>query len=436
MGLALAPSLLMGQVTGPLGWLQARSVHAASGEELELELFDQERLEVAVLDMADPGPELAARLAGSNIGTLRAEVIERTESMDRIVVRLEDPSCVRSGFPVVCGDGYVGVVDLDTPLSRTRPADQVEVVLITGKQSRIGARITGDEGTGSSELVVGGLSPAREVRLDVHNPRDRSRSSGEVEVYEPTELAEGHTHLANGFRLGTLGVDPVLERDPVPGIPPREVLGIRPDLDYSSGLYQVLVLLPPGTPTPRPAARRFGGEGESWAPARFLLRAETSPWRAGRKLAAGSMDGVQEDSAVASRTRFYGRVARVGATTSDVLLPGDRGFRIPLLAMVEHPDGPRPLVMGEVETLGEEEGRLIMRWDATLPYADTDRREATLWTGSGARGVPRGLLLGNCWISPGPGPHELRVELAGSTDELGGLRVRMPEPVPVEEAGP
>ena len=185
MGLALAPSLLMGQVTGPLGWLQARSVHAASGEELELELFDQERLEVAVLDMADPGPELAARLAGSNIGTLRAEVIERTESMDRIVVRLEDPSCVRSGFPVVCGDGYVGVVDLDTPLSRTRPADQVEVVLITGKQSRIGARITGDEGTGSSELVVGGLSPAREVRLDVHNPRDRSRSSGEVEVYEP-----------------------------------------------------------------------------------------------------------------------------------------------------------------------------------------------------------------------------------------------------------
>ena len=93
-------------------------------------------------------------------------------------------------------------------------------------------------------------------------------------------------------------------------------------------------------------------------------------------IAAGQTTAVY--TAVASETRFYGRVSRVGPATADVVLLADRGFRVPALAMVEHPDGPRPHVLGELVSLGEASGKLRLEWRATLPYQDVWPRPATL----------------------------------------------------------
>lgn len=433
--LLLAPTRWLAELAGPLGWLQSRDVHAADParraqrtEEFEL----RRELEQMVLEMAAPSPALAVKLAERGVGTLRAEVVERPRELDRVVLRVEDPARVRHGLPVVCGDGFVGTIDLETPLDRKRPVDQVEVVLITGKDARIGGLIAADEAGSRCELVVGGLSPAEEVRLDLHNPSDRARRTGLVRVWEP-DPSERFTRLANDFVLGTLAVDPIEERDPLPGVPPRMVLGVRPELDYRAGLYQVLVLLPPEDPRPRPPATGDGFGDGRWQPARLALRAEPSPWRRGRKLVGGSRRGIEVGAALASGVRFYGRVSRVGATTADVMLLADRGFRIPALARIEHPDGVHPHVMGELVSLGDASGRLLLRWRATVPFHDAFPQPATLWTGSGARGVPRGLLLGSTTIPPGPGPHVLALEPPREGDEPAQLFVRVRETAPLEE---
>lgn len=437
LDLALAPTRWLAELAGPLGWLQSRDVHAAdparrarAADELAL----RDELERMVLEMAAPSPALAATLAERGVGTMRAEVVERPRELDRIVLRVEDPARVRHGLPVVCGDGFVGTVDTVTPLSRERPRDHVEVALITGRDARIGGLVAADDAGRRCELVVGGLSPAAEVRLDIHNPSDRARRTGLVRVWEP-DPTEPLTRLANDFVLGALAVDPVEERDPVPGVPPRTVPGLRPALDYRAGLYQVLVLLPPGEPRPKPPAAGDGFGDGRWRPVRLALRAEPSPWRRGRKLIGGARDGIEVGAALASGVRFYGRVSRVGATTADVMLLADRGFRVPVLARVEHPDGARPHVMGELVSLGDASGRLLLRWRATVPFHDAFPQPATLWTGSGARGVPRGLLLGSTTIPPGPGPHVLALEPPPGGVEPARLVVRVDER-PAPEGAP
>ena len=47
-----------------------------------------------------------------------------------------------------------------------------------------------------------------------------------------------------------------------------------------------------------------------------------------------------------------------------------------------------------------------------------------LWTGSGERGMPRGLLIGTTELPLGPGPHELHVYPATAGGEPARLSVR------------
>ena len=104
------------------------------------------------------------------------------------------------------------------------------------------------------------------------------------------------------------------------------------------------------------------------------------------------------------------------------------------LGTVEHPDGVRPHVMGELVSLGDASGRLLLRWRATVPFHDAFPQPATLWTGSGARGVPRGLLLGSTTIPPGPGPHVLALEVPPGGLEPRALVVRVREATATEES--
>ena len=434
LDLALAPVRLLQELAGPLAWLQSRDVHALEPEERarrDAELEAHRALERAVLEMARPAdPELGHRLVERGVRTVRAEVVERLRDKDRVVIRLEEPAHVRHGLPVVCGDSFVGLVDLETPVDPRRGPEDVEVVLLCSREARIGARVAADQDQLPCELVVGGVTPAAEVRLDVHNPSNRGSTAGEVRVWEPS-AGEGFAFLANGFRLGRLGLDRVPLGELLPASAARRVLGVVPELDFGSGLYQVLVLLPPGAGSSPPVAPARGSllEDGNWREGRLAVRGEPSPWRRGRKLLLGGKDGIEEGAALASGVRFVGRVERVAWASSDVLLFTDPGFRIPALAMIQDGRGERPWVLGEIETLrGVGRGAVRVRWPAALPIPGPGSVRATLWTGSGARGVPRGLLLGTAELPGGAGPHELEIALPDGGREPARTFVRWTRP--------
>lgn len=441
----LIPARGLAELSAPLGWFQSRDALAADPHRKrvrELERRQHELLERVVLDSAQPSdPRLVERLG--RLSWIRAEVVERNaREPDRIVIRVEDASFLRHGQPVVSGDSFVGTVDLRAgDAHRLRPG-LVEVLLITERDARIGARVerppsdpsgsqtlAGSADPVTSRMVVGGLAPRQRLRLDVHNPSDRTVHSGRVVVDEPDPRA-GLTYLAHGFLLGELVNEPYLARDAAPGEPARMVLGVAPLLDYATGLYQVLVLAewdtaPPSSNSPEVDVLDDGG----WLPARLYLRGETSPWREGRKLALGRRHGVQTGAALASGTRLAGRVTRAGLWTADVALVGDLGFAIPVVALLHGAEPPVPHVLGRLVGFGRQVGGVVrFRWSATLELAlDLGPAvQATLWTGSGEAGVPRGLLLGEALLPTGPGPHWIDVQLPDGGAEPKGLAVRVP----------
>ena len=441
LDLVLAPTRLLAELAGPLRWAGGQRLFAsdaARARRLAEERGAGAALERAVLAMAAPeDPTILAALAERGIGVLHAEVVDRPRELDRVVLRVGDPARVRHGLPVTSGDNLVGWIDLETPLVPDRPASEVEVVLVTGRDARVGARVDVAVDELPCELVVGGLTPAPALRLDVHNPSNRSTRSGRVRLNEPQD-GEGFAWLANGFHLGELGVDEVPLADRPPGAPPARVLGIRPGLDYEAGLYQVLVLLPPGSPAPRPDPRPAAVDDGGWRRARLAVRGEPAAWRRGRKLLLGARGGLELGAAVASGPRFVGRVTRLAWTTADVTLVADEGFRVPALAMARRPgtaspgalepsEALEPHVLGELVSLGPgEPGHVLLRWSGTLPLEGDTPLPATVWTGSGAPGVPRGLLLGTTELPPGPGPHLLDLRLAHGDEEPRSLVVRAP----------
>jgi len=431
--LVLGPARVLQELAGPVAWLQSRDVHALEPDQrarADAELEAHRALERAVLEMARPAdPALVLGLAERGVRTVRAEVVEHLRDKDRVVVRLEEPAHVRHGLPVVCGDSFVGLVDLETPVDPRRAPQDVEVVLLCSREARIGARVAADQDRLPCELVVGGVTPAAEVRLDVHNPSNRGSTAGEARVWEPSD--EGFAYLANGFRLGCLGLDRVPYDGFLPASAARQVLGVIPELDFGSGLYQVLVLLPPNAPAGPGAAAARGSllEDGDWRACRLAVRGEPSPWRRGRKLLLGRAHGIEEGAAVASGVRFVGRVQHAGWASSDVLLFTDPGFRIPALAMVHDARGERPWVLGEIETVRAVGSAAVsVRWSATLPLSGPGSVPATLWTGSGARGVPRGLLLGTTELPGGAGPHELEIALPDGGEEAARTFVRWKRP--------
>ena len=125
--------------------------------------------------------------------------------------------------------------------------------------------------------------------------------------------------------------------------------------------------------------------------------------------------------------------ADLGAT---VALLDDPGFRVTALAQSVDEPGAAPLVLGELTSAGRDgEGRVALRWRpaaASRHGAWLDRHsggggraQVRLWTGSGMRRVPRGLLLGSASLEAPGAPGEAVVLSLEATGHPGAaLRVR------------
>ncbi len=401
----------------------------ASGEEADLralaERDQRDALEHAVRRSAEPSQDLSL-----NVVPVHAEVIGRPRgALDVLEVRVDRVGLVRVGQPVVTGDVYVGTVSsVRLGTHSGARVEHVEVSLVTGRGARIGARVVGEDGQDLARAVVGGLLEPVEFGLPdagqvlcVHFPSLRSLQSGRAVVAEPEGVAAGtsdHNYLANGFELGNLVVAEAPDERTR-----QRLLGVQAGVDYAGGLYQVLILT-----RPRRGDAPLAERKPRWASARLALRADPSLGRAGRKLLRGSWGDVLPGAAVATGVRLYGRVSRTGPWTSDVRTLHDPGFGVPAIAVLSESGGPslEVHVLGRLVSLGQaDDGRLRMAWRASLPLDGDEPRPARLWTGSGEQGMDRGLLIGDSWLPPGPGPHELLVDLPQGPAEPAELRVRL-----------
>lgn len=434
------PARVLGELALPLRWLSARSVRAAERRVLEHEELERAgSLALLTAERAWAMPTDPALRAGR--GLIQAQVVEPDPAaLETIVIRFAPDAQVEPGMPVVCRDTYVGRVSRLEPLV---PGEAI-VALVTGSAFRVGARVEGAT-AGVGQLVVGGLAPrpvddAIGLYLAAHVPSARSIETGRVFVQE-TEAAfvEPYQRLADGYRLGQLA------RYRVNAVP---VLALRADIDYASGLSQVVVLCPAGRPTPAPALMQGRFDEQNWIDAEILLDGDPSFWRESRKLAAGHADGVAPRAALALGARLVGLVAQVGQWTSDVQLLGDPGLTLSVLAQV--PDGAggvRPLALGRVVSVGRDrrDGALRLRWDAAVsPFevglgseggeggasaaggndeSDGAPVEALLFTGSGERDVPPGLLIGSALLPRQRGSVILRVRTPDPVSVLRHVRV-------------
>ena len=399
---AVLPARVLGELALPLTFWHERVAYAGNSIDDTVrvrEQFEREALEHAVFDSA-----LSRRFdLPTGVRGLHGEVVARARNdLDRIVVRVASDPALRPGLPVVSGDYFVGIVEA-VPAADGLDWVEIEVQLVTDADARIGGLIDEDQRGESCQLVVGGLAPRSDrIDLDLHNPSNRGSEAGSILVYEAPELVDGPSWLANGFMLGEL----YFERDER-----ATRRGVRPGLDYQTGLYQVLVLMPEEVESQRVGA--LPSFPDDWEPVRFMLRADPSAWRDGRKLSIGRLQGIDVGAAVASGIRMIGRVAHSSWLSADVRLVGDRGFRVNALALIGDGESERPHVMGRVRSLGRDEhGDLLFEWPTVLPLeygGGTDFVEARLFTGSGERGVPRGLLLGDAVLPTGPGPHVFSV---------------------------
>ncbi len=248
-------------------------------------------------------------------------------------------------------------------------------------------------------------------------PSSRLVREGQVSVAESETGGRDQAWLANGFLLGQLRG--AIEPDENTRM---EMLGVVPEVDFESGLYQVLIHTDldedPGL-----------GQGEedrkrgTWIPTQRSRMVDAAPWREGSKLMTGFLDGVQKNAALASGVRLVGRVTRTGPFTSDVAGPGDLGFHVPVIAVWQDVGRPeRTHVLGRLVSLGRnEQGQVLMEWQANLPLQGGEPERAHLYTGSGDPGVPRGLLIGETIVPTGPGPHVLVVEPPAESRVLQGL---------------
>lgn len=360
---------------------------------------------------------------------LHAEAVGRPEGkLDSLLVRVWHPGIVRVGMPVTTGDHYVGLVErVRLRQGPEGPFEDVSVQLITSGQARIQASLMdrGAEGE-DGRFVVGGLlapedfelGPEREV-LAVHHPSNRKLEGGEVFVNEPLDGGRDAAWLANGFRLGTL------RRAPKPEEATREtLLGVLPGVDFESGLYQVLIHTGWTREELGPVHDEEVQRGR-WVTIQRAPYVDGAPWREGFKLIQGARAGVQVGAAVAHGVRIVGRVTSVGPWHADVVGPGDSDFAVPGIAVWLHEGADSAtFVMGRLRSLGRDaEGRVLLRWPATLAAPAGEPVRARLYTGSGDPGVPRGLLLGEAEIPVGPGPHVLVLEPPADSDVWTELRV-------------
>lgn len=423
LDLALLPARALAELAAPLSWMQFRTIRAA-----ESALSERARAE---FDARKDFEAAERRAALPTTPTLRdrrrfvhATVVGRREQhFDRLVIEPDgrDVAGLELGLPVVAGDAFVGrIVEIEPP-----PSGRVVVELVTAKRFTVGALLEPllDAESEPIRLVAGGVvsdrrrGARREHAIAVHNPSRSRLHQALVRVDDGFSVLERFAEQAQGFELGSLE-----ERD-------DGEWSIRPRLDYSAGLFQVAIVCPPE------CARADAGEPEDilfdgqWREARVLSRGEPTLARAGLKLAVGAWQGARTGSAVVAGVRLVGLVARVSPLWSDVRTLDDPGLALPVVASVEGRE--QPFALGRLQSLGRTrssaQGELRMRWDPLVPL-DGDlngrTRRARLFTASGSPLVPRGLLLGECELPAGPGPHELVVRREIEPLRLGKLWLR------------
>jgi hypothetical protein len=397
------PSRWLGVLAAPLRWLSARDAHAAEtaiAERVASEIEQSRALLAAERSSARP----TEQSLGVDRGFVHAEVRRHVDKHpDQIEIAFNPSAHIERGMPVVCGDAYVGRVQSVVDAS----AGVAIVALVTGASFRVGARVDvpGDgagDGAGphSAELVVGGLIARRAganepLRLTAQFPSERVTSAGTVRVDEPDALnAEPYRKLANGYLLGELEM---IERRGE-----REA-AVVPALDYWSGLYQVVVLVPDPSLHDVVLARDPFDEA-AWIDVALAVDGNPSFWRAGRELAAGSSQGVGLDAGVAIGTRLVGRVVHVAPGSSDASWLADVGFSVNALATIEGVE--RPVVIGRLTSLGVDRasGDVLFRAVSRPFFASSPSEHgahATLFTGSGDPGIPAGLWIGTTELPKG-----------------------------------
>lgn len=417
--LLFLPTRVIAELVAPLSWLRSGEVRAAEqhlDEEARRVRGDAAQLLAQEQESALPTrPEL--RL-GRHL--VHGEVIRRTRgNLDRVEVRVASSQGIVPGLPVVTGDHYVGrVARVDAVDAR-----KVHVDLVTGRDFFVGAAVARRDWSGRElgqrvELVVGGLALAlatepEQLHLALHNPILRGIESGTVVVAEPQAFEPELARLSAGFRLGELGRAQL----PKGGWLPR----IESQLDFKSGLFQVIVLAPEGE---LPDAQRLELDTfvtRDWIPAGTLTRGEVTSTREGRRLAPGTLGGVESGRAVALGAHLVGRIGETGPLTCDLLGLGDPGLRLAVLAELEGQASPRPL--GELVALGREResGLLRFRWTCRIDLGtgvEGERLQARLYTGSGEDGVPRGLLIGSAELPTTRRTHELLVQQDAAVRDL------------------
>jgi len=412
LDLAIAPTRVLGELAAPIGMLARREVRAAERalaasverEHAEsLALADDERM------FALPDEE---RLIGSR-KFAHAQVLHR--SNDEIECELEQqagPDTVVD-LPVVFSNSFVGrVVRVDHKRGRIR------VMLATDPKFRVGASVDApDPKAPPVSIVVGGLESTygKSTPLSVHNPERTDLAEGLVRVDERLNPQVPFRALSEGFQLGRLSRQP------------SGRLAVMPEMDFRSGLFRVVVVLPPTAGERTPARSTDVFAPVHWRAVRAYAACEPAAWREGLKIDYPLGTGALEGSAVVAGARLIGRVSRAGALHSDVALLGDRGLSVQVLAKI---DGEvAPLALGRLVALGREQraGAAHFQWSPVKGLEPGDdgaqQRAATLFSGAGELGVPRGLLIGRTLLPCGPGPHVLEVEQGLDTRLLHDLRV-------------
>lgn len=433
----LSPVRLFAELAAPFEWVRSGRVEAA--EQSLAARADEEtalRRELHADEWRFTLPQNAALAAGRRF--VRGDVVGRDPaSRDVLEVHLEsgDVSGIERGMPVIAGDAYVGRVarfEPDRPgpgrPDSGRPdsgqSGVVWIELVTARGAFVGARAEVAATGRSGALVVGGVagSSANAARayLAVHHPEDPELFEGRVTVDETWSRFERFANESRGFELG------FLERDPT------GAAAVRPTLDYQNGLFHVAVVCPEDVARAPESAHVDELESGRWVRARVLSSRDPARAFGGVVLGAGSSDGVQVGAAVVFGTRLVGRVRSVARWSAKVDLLGSRGFELGAVARVSSDE--RPLALGAIRSRGEREPSGACRFDWLAPrplFGESGESSAAIvFTGSGDRGVPRGLLVGRTALPARPGEAaSFALEEFADGAELGELFVFVPDEV-------
>ncbi|MEO0652429.1 MAG: rod shape-determining protein MreC [Planctomycetota bacterium] len=409
----VSPLRYLAQVTWPIRLLAAGEASAGADVQAGLleEVASRQALEALYQVAVTEVPELV-----EGRRQVPAVVVSRdARDRDRIRIKPWTLDRLAVGQPVVHREAYVGRVASLDPTTGL-----VEVDLVTGSDFFVGARVAGeDAGSESLQLVVGGL--AAERRLDgeprtwlvAHNPSTRPSAGQRVLVHELLPELDTLADLAAGYGLGTL------EEGKSDGD-----WRVRPLLDFLHGLYHVVVLTPADASAAPIAVPPHPLSEDRWVRARPLTPGDPSPWRSGLELNVGRGLGVRTGAAVVSGARLVGRVGAVSELGCEVRLLDDPGLTLSAVGRPSAAANAEPRVLGRLTSLGRRGARPPeFHWrDVTLPLPEDDAPippplPMRLFTGSGERGLPAGLLIGEA-------------ELPRVSSEGRGHRIRLAEAPP------